>query len=118
MADLINLNWEQTFVFKASNGAVTEPVNGSYLCALAIFFGYEEPWNGSWLQTIAFHYGIVEPVNVSWHQALAEHFGFTTPINNSWKYTLAFIDAAEPVSEQNWEDVEFNWEDSDEWILE
>jgi hypothetical protein len=116
--DLINNSWEQTFVFKASNGAVTEPKNGSWLGALVDYFGYSDDLYGaSYIQTICFHYGITEPVNVSWYQALCEYFGFTSPINNSWKYTLAFIDAAEPVSEQNWEDVEFNWEESEDWIL-
>lgn len=111
------INWEKEFSFRISNGAVTEPVNGSYICALALYLGYEEPWNGSWFQTICFHFGVTDPVNVSWYQALCEYFGFTTPINNSWKYTLAFVDVIEPVSNTNWEDVNSNWEDADEWTL-
>ena len=118
--DLINNSWEQTFVFKASNGAVTEPYNGSWLGALVNYFGYgDDLYGGSYIQTICFHYGITEPVNVSWYQALCYHFGLFEPINASWKYTLAFIDATPviPVSDTNWEDVDFNWEDSDEWTL-
>lgn len=112
-----HLNWAREFAFRASNGAVTDPVNMSYLQALANHFGFQEPIAGSWIITIAFHYEIFEPINMSWHQAIAEHFGFATPINNSWKYTLAFVDAVEPVSELNWEDADVLFEDADEWIL-
>lgn len=118
MNELVFASWDQQFVFRASNGAVTEPYNGSWLGALVNYFGYgDDLYGGSYIQTICFHYGITEPVNVSWYQALAEYFGFTEPINNSWKYTLAFIEAGLPVSETNWEDVEFNWEDAEDWIL-
>lgn len=118
------VSWEKEFVFRASNGLVTEPKNGSWLGALVDFFGYgDDLYGGSYIQTICFHYGITEPENVSWHQALCNYFGIFEPINNSWKYSLAFIDVEPPgpeptpVSETNWEDVDDNWEDSEDWIL-
>ena len=114
MNDIVS--WEKEFVFKASNGAVVEPYNGSWLGALVNYFGYgDNLYGASYIQTICFHYGITEPVNVSWYQALCEYFGLFEPINGSWKYTLAFIDGVAPVGDTNWEDADFMWELAEDW---
>ena len=79
---------QQQFVIRVSNGAVTEPVGGSWLAAYAIYLGATEP-NGTWLQTICELTGITAPVNGSWIQALAAHYGITQPISGNYWIDLA-----------------------------
>jgi hypothetical protein len=85
---------QHEFVFKASGGAVTEPVSGSWLGAYAIYLGATEP-NGTWLQTICELEGIMAPVNGSWIQALALAYGITSTAGyaNWW---LALADQVSP----------------------
>ena len=86
---------QQEFVFKASGGAVTEPVEGSWLAAFALHLGATEP-NGTWIQTICELVGQNEPINGSWIQALAVAYNITNlePYANWW---LALADGAAPL---------------------
>ena len=68
-------NTIRKYVECASSGAITEPTDGSWIGALAIWQGSSEPINGSWLQTVCLNFGIAAPVNGSWLQALANHYG-------------------------------------------
>lgn len=79
---------QQQFVFRVTNGAVTEPIGGSWLSAYAIYLGATEP-HGTWLQTICELTGITQPVNGSWIQALANHYGITAPIDGNYWIDLA-----------------------------
>lgn len=92
---------QQEFAFKASGGAVTEPIGGSWLAAFAIWQGATEP-NGTWLQTICEAFGITQPINGSWVQALANFYGITTTVGygNWW---IAIADNAAPPAPDTWE---------------
>jgi len=79
---------QQQFVIRVTDGAVTEPVGGSWLSAYAIYLGATEP-HGTWLQTICELMGITEPLNGSWIQALANYYGITEPISGNYWLDLA-----------------------------
>ena len=55
---------------------------------IATNLGATEPVNGSWLIAIANTYGITSPTNGSWHQAIAEHLGETEATNGSWMQSI------------------------------
>ncbi len=63
---------------------VNEPINGSWIQALAVNYYATEPINGSWIQAICKTFGVEERSNTSWIQALAEKFGQTNIENGSW----------------------------------
>ena len=76
------------YVYTQSNGAVTEPVNGSYIQALCEYLGATTLIGNSWLITLCDYYGITEPLHASWTIALANHYGITTPIGGTWWQAL------------------------------
>lgn len=76
------------YVYTQSNGAVTEPIGGSYIQAYCQYLGITEPVNSSWLQALCNHFGITEPLYASWTIALANYYGITAPVNGSWWYAL------------------------------
>lgn len=77
------------YAYFASGGSVTEPVNGSWIQAIAVYKGATGPVNGSWLQALCIQFGVTSPINGSWEQALAvEEYGVSAPINNSWWWAM------------------------------
>ena len=126
MVELFNASAQQQYVFRASGGAVTTPVGGSWLSAYALYLGATSI-KGTWLQTICEELGITEPLNGSWVQALAAHYGIFEPINGNWWIALAIGDV-EPGGEWILETGIWNadgiwtadgiWKDGAEWILE
>lgn len=67
----------QVYVERQSGGAVTEPLNGSWLQAYCNHLGVTQPVNMSWLQALCQHFGVTAPVNASWVQALANYYSIT-----------------------------------------
>ena len=109
---------QHEFVYKASAGAVTEPVSGSWLGAYAIYLGATEP-NGTWLQTICELQGIMTPVNGSWIQALALAYGITS-IEGYANWWLALADQVTPPlpPDDIWGTNETLWmNEAEEWAL-
>ena len=100
---------KQTYAQTQSNGAVTEPVNGSWIAAYAVYLGQTTPVNNSWLQAVCAGLNITQPVNGSWIIALANHYGITEPDNgNTWWKALS--EAAPPSVQLIWETANNNWE--------
>jgi len=77
------------YVYTQSNGAVTEPIGGSYLQAYCEFLGVTEPLNASWLIALCNNFGITEPLNGSWTIALANYYGIVYPTGGTWWMALA-----------------------------
>lgn len=101
----------QVYVETQSGGAVTAPVNNSWLQAYAEFLGVTTPTNVSWLQAICVHFGVTAPRNGSWVQGLAQdYYGLTQPLNNSWWFALANMDAPAPPGDLVWNTTTTNWE--------
>jgi len=87
---IINLNLEQTYAYNASGGTILAPLNGSWVCALAVnYYSITEPVSYDWYHAIAVHLGVTTPVNDNWIQALCLFYGITAPVNNSWIWALA-----------------------------
>jgi predicted small secreted protein len=62
---------------------LTEPVNGSWLYAIAENIGVD--LNGDLWRNIAIQgFGMTEPINGSWIQAIATKYEATRPVNGSW----------------------------------
>lgn len=87
MIDLMT-SAQQVYVERASGGAVTSPVGGTWLSAYALHLGATEV-RGTWLQTICEELNITTPVNGSWVQALAAHYGIAEPVGGNWWIALA-----------------------------
>jgi len=77
------------YVYTQSNGAVTEPIGGSYLQAYCEFLGVTEPLNASWLIALCNNFGITEPLNGSWTIALANYYNITYPTGGTYWMALA-----------------------------
>ena len=77
------------YVYTQSNGAVTEPIGGSYIQAYCQYLGITEPVNSSWLQALCNHFGITEPLYGSWTIALANYYGITYPTGGTWWMALS-----------------------------
>ena len=77
------------YVYTQSNGAVTEPIGGSYLQAYCEFLGVTEPLNASWLIALCNHFSITEPLNGSWTIALSNYYGIVYPTGGTWWMALA-----------------------------
>lgn len=65
-------NVVQEYVYNQSCGAVTTPVNGSWLQAYCNYLGITTPVFGSWVIALAYYHSITAPVNGTWWWALAE----------------------------------------------
>jgi PKD repeat protein len=76
------------YVYTQSNGAVTEPIGGSYLQAYCEYLGATTLIGNSWLITLCDHFGITEPLNGSWTIALANYYGITYPTGGTWWQAL------------------------------
>lgn len=100
----------QEYVQTQSGGAVTEPVNGSWLAAYCLHLGVTQPVGNSWLQALCQHFGVTAPVNGSWVIALASYYSLTQPLNNSWWFALANLGGAPPVVPFTWSGNTNNWE--------
>ena len=61
------------YVYTQSNGAVTEPIGGSYLQAYCEYLGATTLIGNSWLITLCNHFGITQPLNGSWTIALCNY---------------------------------------------
>ena len=102
-------NYVQQFVETQSNGAVTEPVNGSWIVAFCLHLGVTEPVNVSWLQALCNYYGITAPLHGSWTIALAFHFNQQVPINASWWGALASAEGGGVPVDLIWNQVLTLW---------
>ena len=71
-----------TIIKWANSLGITEPVNGSWIEAIARHYGLYE---GPKIIAIAKSLGINEPVNGSWVQAIAQHSGVT---EGPWLYNM------------------------------
>jgi len=77
------------YVYTQSNGAVTEPVGGSYIQAYCEYLGATTLIGNSWLITLCNHFGITQPLNGSWTIALANYYDITYPTGGTWWMALA-----------------------------
>ena len=100
------------YVYTQTAGAVTEPVNGSYIQAYCEYLGITEPLNASWLQALCNHFGITEPLNGSWTIALANYYGITYPAGGTWWMAMAGS-ATPPVTELIWNETTSFWNATD-----
>jgi len=101
----------QQYVLNQSGGAVTDPVNGSYLQAYCEYLGITEPVNASWLQALCNYFGITSPLYGSWVIALANYYGITTPAGyGTWWMALADASGTPPVVSFIWDLNTNNWE--------
>ncbi len=105
----MSTNLQQDYAFNQSSGAVTLPVNASYIEAYAIYLGITEPLNNSWIQAICNHFGITEPLYGSYLIALANYYGITEPVNGSWWYALSVAGAPIP-TDLIWDLVSTEWQ--------
>jgi len=85
-------NTIQQYVENQSCGAVTVPVNGS------------------WLQAYCEYLGVTAPVNASWLQALCNYFGITAPVNGTWWWALAELPCPGPPVGLVWDTTTSLWE--------
>lgn len=99
----------QQYVFNQTSGAVTEPVNGSYLQAYCEYLGITAPVNASWLQALCNHFGITAPLYGSWIIALANYYGITTPVNGTWWWAIADA-SAPPAPSLIWNTTTTQWQ--------
>ena len=97
------------YVYTQSNGAVTEPIGGSYLQAYCEYLGATTLVGNSWLITLCDHFGITEPLNGSWTIALANHYGITYPTGGTWWQALAEASGI-PSIPFIWDQDTNNWE--------
>tara|TARA_R110001606_G_scaffold16831_1_gene66660 strand:+ start:13289 stop:14392 length:1104 start_codon:yes stop_codon:yes gene_type:complete len=104
-------NYVQQFVETQSSGAVTAPVNGSWIVAFCLHLGVTEPVNVSWLQALCNYYGITAPLHGSWTIALAFHFNQQVPINESWWGALASAEGGGVPVDLIWNQVLTLWND-------
>lgn len=96
------------YVYTQSQGAVINPVGGSYIQAYCEYLGITEPVNNSWLQALCIEKGATAPLNGSWTIALAFTYGITYPTGGTWWMALA--GAAGAI------DIPFIWnEDTNLW---
>jgi PKD repeat protein len=98
------------YVYTQSNGAVTEPIGGSYLQAYCEFLGVTEPLNNSWLIALCDYFGITEPLNGSWTIALANYYGIVYPTGGTWWMALANTPYINPTPPFIWNEDTNNWE--------
>ena len=77
------------YVYTQSQGAVINPVGGSYIQAYCEYLGITEPVNNSWLQALCIEKGATAPLNGSWTIALAFTYGITYPTGGTWWMALA-----------------------------
>ena len=101
------------YVYTQSNGAVTEPIGGSYLQAYCEFLGVTEPLNNSWLIALCNHFGITGPLNGSWTIALANYYSITYPTGGTWWMALSQAGGTPPVIELIWNQVTSFWNQTD-----
>jgi len=102
------------YVYTQSNGAVTEPIGGSYIQAYCEYLGITEPLYNSWLIALCNHFGITEPLNGSWTIALANYYDITYPTGGTWWMALANASAGPGPGP-----VPFIWNlDTNRWNLE
>ena len=67
------------YVYTQSQGAVVEPIGGSYIQAYCEYLGVTEPIGNSWLIALCNYFGITEPLNGSWTIALANYYSIVYP---------------------------------------
>ena len=79
------------YVYTQSNGAVTEPIGGSYLQAYCEYLGATTLIGNSWLITLCNHFGITQPLNGSWTIALCNYYDITYPTGGTWWMALALL---------------------------
>ena len=97
------------YVYNQSNGAVIEPIGGSYIQAYCEYLGATTLIDNSWLITLCNHFGITAPLNGSWTIALANYYGITYPCGGTWWMCLS--EAAAPVTSFIWNEVTTQWQD-------
>lgn len=98
------------YVYTQSNGAVTEPIGGSYIQAYCQYLGISEPVNSSWLIALCNHFSITAPLNGSWTIALANHYGITYPTGGTWWMALSQATGAPTQPPFIWNEDTNNWE--------
>jgi len=106
---------QQIYVDNQTSGAVTEPLNGSWIAAYCNYLGITEP-SGTWIQALCEYFGITQPLYGSWTIALANYYGITQPENGTWWYAIAYASVTPTVpftwvgDTNNWEAETRNWE--------
>ena len=84
------------YVYTQSQGAVVEPIGGSYIQAYCEYLGITEPIGNSWLIALCNYFGITEPLNGSWTIALANFYNITYPTGGTWWMALANAEPYNP----------------------
>jgi len=106
----------QQYVENMSLGAITEPLNGSWIQALCFFYGVTEPVNNSWMQALCNYYGITEPLHSSWVIALADYHSITNPVGGTWWMALAILATPPSPGDLVWNTTTTLWEnETTEW---
>ena len=81
----------------ANKLGVTQTVNGSWIAAIADFYG-APLINGNWWQSIAVHLGATTAKQGSWLIAICDQLGITEPVNGSWLVAWADNDPSPSAS--------------------
>jgi PKD repeat protein len=84
------------YVYTQSQGAVVEPIGGSYIQAYCEYLGITEPVGNSWLIALCNYFGITEPLNGSWSIALANYYNITYPTGGTWWMALSQVGGVDP----------------------
>ena len=106
---ITSLNAVQHYVQTVTSGAVTAPINGSWIAAYCLYLGVTEPVNESWIQALCNHFGITTPTYGSWVIALADYYGITYPEGGTWWIAIA-LNAGAPVTPFGWDTNTNLWE--------
>ena len=84
------------YVYTQSQGAVVEPIGGSYIQAYCEYLGITEPVGNSWLIALCNYFGITEPLNASWTIALANYYNITYPTGGTYWMALSQAAGVDP----------------------
>jgi PKD repeat protein len=102
------------YVYTQSQGAVVEPIGGSYIQAYCEYLGITEPIGNSWLIALCNYFGITEPLNASYTIALANYYGITYPTGGTWWMALANAEPFNPTTPPFiWNEDTRKWESED-----
>lgn len=75
----------------AADLKITKPINGSWIQAIANYYGAYEPVNGSWEQAIVQKLYGSNTVNETWLQSIANELGAFNTVNQNWVQAIQAI---------------------------
>ena len=102
------------YVYTQSQGAVVEPIGGSYIQAYCEYLGITELIGNSWLIALCNYFGITEPLNGSWTIALANFYNITYPTGGTWWMALANAEPYNPTTPPFiWNEDTRRWQNED-----